>query len=338
MSTDKSTSIDLKGKVVLVTGATGYIGSHLVRQLLREGAQVRALVRNPVKASALEKLGAEIHTADFSRPVSLPDVVNGCRVVFHAAGAVNEFRPYSYYRAVNVEGTRALAKAAAEARVERFIHTSSVVVYGAHAGKDVNESSPYRKSGFPYADTKLEGEKVVRRMVEERGLPAVIVQPSEVYGPEDPSWIIRPLGMINKGKMVLVSRGSGLIQPIYIDDVVRGILRAAGKGIIGQSYIICGSEAVTLREFFDYHRRILGKAQLPSVPAWLALTLATLAEWASRILRTPPIFTRQEARLTTMHAAFDGGKARRELGFEPQVTLPEGMRRVEEWWRSNPSK
>jgi nucleoside-diphosphate-sugar epimerase len=332
--------IDLKGEAVLVTGATGYLGSRLVRKLLCEGAQVHALVRSPAKARFLERLGVEIYTADLSRPSSLlQDSMKGCSLAFHVAGAVNEFRPRSYYWAVNVTGTRVLAEAAIEARVDRFIHVSSVVVYGAHAGESINESSPLTKSGFPYADTKLEGEKVVRRMIQERSLlPAVVVQPSEVYGPEDPTWTVRPIEMIKRGKMVLVNGGSGLIQPIYVDDVIEGILTAAGKGTIGQSYIICGTEAVTLREFFGYYMRMLGKSRLPSVPASLALTVATLSEWASKILRRPPIFTRQEIRGTTMHAAFDGGKARRELGFAPKVTLPEGMGCVEEWWKSNPPK
>ena len=330
-------AMERKGKLILVTGATGYIGSHLTRELLKQAARVRALVRNPAKASALEHLGAEIRTADFTQPSTLEDAVKGCNLIFPVAGTVNEFKPYSYYWAVNVEGTRALAEAAIEARVEQFVHISSVWVYGADAGMNINESSPHMKSGFPYADTKLEGERVMRRLIEEQGLPAIIVQPSEVYGPWDPSWIVRPLDMIKKGKRVLVDGGEGLIQPIYIDDVVEGILAAARKGAVGQSYIICGSEAVTLREFFGYHARMLRKTRLPSVPTWLALTVATPSEWESKILRVPPIFTRQEVRITTVHAAYNGGKAQRELGFAPNTSLPEGMRWVEEWVRSRPS-
>lgn len=329
-------ALELKGRLILVTGATGYIGSHLTKELLREGARVRALVRNPAKASFLEQLGAEIRIADFTQPQSLRDPVRGCNVVFHVAAAVNEFRPHSYYHAVNGEGTRALAEAAIDARIERFVHVSSVIVYGANGGKGISESSPHRKSWFPYADTKLEAEKIVRQLAQEQGLAVIIVQPSEVYGPADPGWILRPMEAIKKGKMVLIDGGKGLIQPIFIDDVVEGILTAARKGTVGQSYIICGDQAVTLREFFSYHAGMLGKTSLPSVPSWLALTLATLAEGASKILRVPPIFTRQEVRLTTMHVAYDGGKARRELGFVPKTPLPEGMRRVEEWIRATP--
>ena len=326
--------MELKGKLILVTGATGYIGLHLTWELLKEGVSVRALVRNLAKASALKQLGAEIRIADFTHPSSFRDHVQGCDVVFHVAAAVNEFRPYSYYRAVNGEGTRRLAEAAIEARVERFVHISSVMVYGANGGMGISESSPHKKSGFPYADTKLEGEKIVRRLIQEQGLAAIIVQPSEVYGPGDPSWILRPIEMIKKRKMILIDGGNGLIQPIFIDDVVEGILTVARKGIVGQSYIICGGEAVTLREFFGYHARMLGKTGLPSVPSWLAITLATLAEWASKILPISPIFTRQDVRFTTIHAAYDGGKASRELGFVPQTPLSEGMRRVEEWIKS----
>jgi nucleoside-diphosphate-sugar epimerase len=262
---------------------------------------------------------------------SLERAVKDCNVVFHFAGVLSEFKPLAYYRQVNVEGTRALARAAVVCGVERFIHTSTVWVYGMSAGTNINENFPRLSSGHLYADTKQEAEAAIFQLVKEQGLPAVVIQPSEVYGPNDPNWTMRPIERLRCGQMIWVDGGNGLIQPIYIDDLVDGILAAAHGGAIGQAYILCGNQVVTIRDYFGYFARMLEKNQIPSVPGWLALRLATLVELAAQILHRPPIFTRGEIRALMLHATYDGNKAQRELGFTPKLSLEEGMRKVETW-------
>ncbi len=326
---------ELRGKVVLVTGATGFIGSHVAERLLQNGARVRAMARNPAKAAGLERAGAFVVAGDMTDPGSLERAVEDCQAVFHFAGTTNEFKPRAHFERVNIEGTRLLAEAALRESVERFIHVSSVWVYGLWSGPETSETSPCRKSGQAYADTKIEGERVIRRLIDEKGLPAIILQPSEVYGPGDPNWTERPLDLIRTGRMVLAGGGRGLLQPVFIDDLVQGVLAAAEKGGLGETYILGGPEIISVREYFSHFARMLGKGRLPSLPGRLALATAAAAEWAARISRRAPVFTRQEVLSTMATATYDCRKAERELGFTPRTTLAEGMAKVESWLRTN---
>jgi len=267
-------------------------------------------------------------------PAALARAVRGCQTVFHFAGTTNEFRPRSYFKRVNVDGTRILAEAALREKVERFIHISTVWVYGIRSGPGICETSACRASGQSYSDTKLEAERVVRRLIEERGLPAIILQPSEVYGPGDLNWTERPLDLIRTGRMVLANKGRGLVQPIFIDDLVQGVLAAAENAGFGETYILCGPDVVTIREYFSHLARMLGKQNLPSLPGRLALGTAAVAEWVARISRRAPVFTRQEVLSTMATATYDGRKAERELGFAAKTTLAEGMAKVESWLRT----
>ncbi len=324
---------ELAGKQMLVTGATGFIGQQVTRALLAQGVCVRALVRNESKAQALREQGAVIVPGDLTDPASA-QAVQGCDAVLHLGGVVNEFEPMAYYRSVNVEPTRRLAEAALEAGVERFVHVSSIWVYQIGAGPVVTEDSPLAVAGIPYPDSKREGELVIRQMIKQRGLPAVIVQPSEVYGPRDQTWVLRPVELLRTGRMILADGGSGVFQPIYVDDAVEGLMSAMRKGKIGETYILPGREQVRMRDYFGYYVRMLGKRQPPSMPGWLALQVAALAEKAAPVLKRPPVFTRQEALGSLKRAVYDGSKAERELGFVPKTTLAEGMRQVEAWLRS----
>ncbi|MFO7649994.1 MAG: SDR family NAD(P)-dependent oxidoreductase [bacterium] len=322
-------SWDWRDKLVLVTGATGLLGGMTARRLLADGAKVRGLARQPARAAELAAAGAEIVAGDMTDVPSLERAIEGCRAVFHFAGALaNEFRPWSYFRQVNVEGTRHLALAALAGRVERFLYCSTAWVYGMAAGADTDEATPHQYSGEPYCDTKLDAEEVIRSLVRDRGLPAVVVQPTEVYGPDDKNWTLGPLELIRAGQMVLAAGGSGLVQLIYQDDAVDGILSAARHGLVGEAYIIGGAEAITIREYFLSLARMTDREHLPSVPGWLAVALAGLFELASRVSGRPPSFTRGAVRGTMVHATYRIGKARTELGFAPRTDLRVGLEQV----------
>lgn len=321
-------------KRILVTGATGLLGGNVARRLVEEGARVRGMVRNPAKAQWLVAEGIEIVQGDVVNADLVRRAMEGCQVVFHFAGILGEFKPWSEFRRVNVDGTRTVAEAAIDARVERFIHAGTVWVYGLNAGAGTNEECPRCPSGEPYCDTKIEGEEVVLKLHAERGLPAVIVQPSEVYGPRDETWTLGPVGLLKQGRLMLPNSGRGLIHPLYVADAVEGILVAAKRGKVGEAYILCGPEVLTIGEFFSHYARMLGRERIRSMPGRSMLAVAGLLEWFSGLSGQPPLFTRSSVRAVMMHASYDGSKAARELEFSPQTTVEEGMKNVQSWLAS----
>lgn len=324
------------GKQVLVTGATGLIGGRVASRLLAMGAAVRVLARKPEKASKLASTGAEVAPGDMADAASLRAAVRDCSAVFHFAGVLgDEFKPWSYFQQVNVDGTRALAEAALENSVERFVHASTVAVYGFDAPAGTNERTPRAKTGDPYSDTKREGQEAVESLARERGLPAVIVQPSQVYGPGDETWTGGPARLALAHKLLLPGGGCGLLQPIFVDDLADGILAAAREGENGEAYILCGPEVVTVADFFGRLARMAGREKIPSVPAWLALSTAGLAEIWSRLSRRPPAFSRSAVRFVTQReTTFDGKKAADALGFHPKTSLEEGLAAVRAWFEA----
>jgi nucleoside-diphosphate-sugar epimerase len=324
----------LRDKRILVSGASGLIGTSVIKLLLEEGAKIRALVRNPLKTKYLQHSNIEIKVIDFADPATFKNTVQDCQIVFHFAGVLNEFKPYSYYQQVNVVGTRVLAELAIENGVERFIHTSTVWVYGLQTVGQIDETSPRIKSGNFYADSKLEGEEIVHRLIRDKNLPAVIVLPSQAYGPEDPSWTQRPLELIRSGRMILVNGGQGLMQPIFIDDLAEGILLAAKTGEVGQSYILCGQQSMSIREYFSLLANLVGKQRLPTIPLRLAKILARSAEYWAGLTDGNPIFTRQEIQATVAQARYNGDKARKELGFIPKTDSATGMAKIKQWIES----
>jgi nucleoside-diphosphate-sugar epimerase len=326
---------DLSATTVAVTGATGLIGGRVAHALLQRGVRVRALVRNPGRAAQLLQLGADIRRFDLEDPSSFRCHMSGCQVVFHFAAVLNGFLSYQHYRRSNVEGTRALAEAAVAEGVERFVYASTVWVHGMGYGLNINEESPTVPSSSYYANTKREAEHVIRSLHADRGLPVVIVQPTQVYGPGDATWTLRPIRLIQRNRMVFVGGGRGIIQPIYIDDVVTGTLLAAEHGTVGQTYLLCGDKSFTMAEFFGYYTRMLDKKVPLSIPQWLAFVVAALAETSAHVLHHPSLFTRQEVRAMTTRSTYDGSKALRELGFSPKTSLEEGMRAVDEWIRKS---
>jgi nucleoside-diphosphate-sugar epimerase len=320
-----------RGERVLVTGATGFIGRQVCLRLLELGGRVRALARDPRRATDLAAAGADIALGDMQDGASLRRAVEGCGWVFHFAGVLgSELRPMAYFRDVNVEGTRRLALASLEVGVERFVHASTIWAYGLDARGEVTESCPLRLSGAPYADTKRESELMVRELVRDRGLPAVVVQPSVVYGPRDEAWTVGTLRLMRAGRMILPDGGRGLVTPIYIDDLVEGVLVVAERGAIGGSYILAGRETLPFGEFFGYLGRMVGRDRLPSVPRGLALAGASALELVARMTGRQPLFRAEPVRGTAMLVRYDGAKAY-ALGFEPRIGVDAGMRRVAEW-------
>jgi nucleoside-diphosphate-sugar epimerase len=328
--------MELKGKTALVTGATGFIGGRLAERLrIEEGVNVRALVRQPAKARRLADLGIEIVPGDITNPVSLPAAVAGCQLVFHAAAHVSEgVGDRAAVWAVNVTGAENIANAAVAAGVERFIHLSSCAVYGSLQQPNIDEQTPTRRRGHLYGDSKVAAEEAVFLAQREQGLPVVAARASHVYGPGS-QLSIRPVQTIKAGKMILIDGGRHLCKPIYIDDLVDGlILCATVEAAVGQAINFTNDAPVPWREYFGAYGQMLGVHSLPSVPFALAWLIAGFYELKASMTGKKPALNRELVKFLRSDSSFSNQKARALLGWKPQVDLTEGMQRTEAWLRA----
>jgi nucleoside-diphosphate-sugar epimerase len=252
---------------ILVTGATGFIGGRVAERLVVEhGARVRALVRTFGRAARLARFPIELVQGDLRSAESIDRAAAGCDYVFHCAyGSDGED---DARRVVNAQGTRHVLDAALKHAVKRVVHTSTVTVYGDTPDGPLDESAPRRKTGFAYADSKIEAEESALGYVS-RGLSVSVVQPTVVYGPFGNTFTTKPLEMLKTGRVILINDGDGLANLVFVDDVVSAMFVAAvHEAAHGERFLVSGSEPATWRAFYAAYETMLGH------PATISMTPA----------------------------------------------------------------
>lgn len=285
MSTDLA---PLRGKRVLVTGGTGFIGGRVVERLVLDaGAIPRVLVRQFVRASRIARLPVELLEGEVTNPDDVRRSAEGCDTIIHCAHGGTTLEEQ---RAINVGGTRNVLSAARSAGVRRVVHVSSVTVYGLPLEGEIDESSPRIKTGDFYTDTKIEAEQVAIDAYREHGLPVVVVQPTVVYGPYGSAWTINVLRNLAVGRQILVNGGSGICNAVYVDDVVSSLLQAAVReGVVGEVFLVSGAEPTTWGDFFRRFEQMLGE------PATVSMTEKEACEY----------FARQQKRRSLLRESLD---------------------------------
>jgi len=320
----------------LVTGATGLIGSHLVEALVVRGEKVRALVRPTSRTQRLQELGAEIRIGNLADNAALMAAAEGVDRIFHCAALVKDWGVYEDFARANVRGVRNILAAATRAKVSKFIHLSTSDVYG-FPGKPVDESESPSPRGFPYSDTKIEGEALVWNHYRRVGLPVCVLRPASVYGPRAQLMVVAILRALQRRQMILIDEGEHIAGLTYVGNLVDAMLLAAdSEASVGQVYNISDGSQVTWKEYID---ALADLAEVPratrSYPHWFAYALASLYESYYRMMgrsQRPPL-TRMLVELMGTDQNFPIDKARRELGYEPRVSFAEGIRYTGDWLR-----
>jgi len=318
--------------LALVTGATGFVGGRLAAALVERGCRVRALTRRSTGLEALERLGVELFRGDLADPASLVRAAAGASVVFHAAARVSDWGPREAFLAANVEGTRNVVAACRRTGVARLVHLGSLTVLGLpRDGRVVSEATPPERPapGDFYSESKLAAERIVREAHGADGLETTVVRPGAIWGPGDPNVVPRIVRLLRRGAMPYVGGGRNLLGLTHVENLVSGLLLAAGSGTAaGELYHVTDGEEITAREAVDALADALGVARPRiSLPYPVVLGAAALVEGTARALRLrrPPPLTRYGVRFVSCHARYDVGKARRELGYAPRVTFPDGV-------------
>jgi 2-alkyl-3-oxoalkanoate reductase len=322
--------LEFEGKTVLVTGATGFLGGEIARRLDKEGAHVRALVRNRERAKEIAGF-AEIVDGDLSKPERLAEAVKGCQVVIHSAAALRGKLDELYV--VNREGTRNLANAASDAGVERFVHISTISVYGYRNTYDVTENTPPNPGADPYGVSKLAAEVALHEVAGERKLPFSIMRPGMIYGPRSGMWTGQMFKVARRRPTIFIGSGSGSCYPIYIDDVVEmSMVLATHPKAVGETFNCTPDPSPTWREFLGAYAKLAGHQMWFGIPAILLVPVAALsgrvAPEGSPLRDLPDLLPFSQRYIT-----YQMDKAYHLLKWSPKMSLEVGIRRCEAWLR-----
>ncbi len=317
---------------VFVTGGTGFIGGEIVRQLRERGDEVVCLVRNPAKAEKLTGLGCQLVSGDLGDEAAIRNGVASCDAVVHAAAMYEVGIPTSQRPAMweaNVAGTKRVMGAALEAKVAKIVYVSTVGAFGNTSRRVVDESYEHPGKEFTsyYEETKLEAHRVVKRMIAEQDLPAIIVQPGGVYGPGDTSQVADLLEQFFAGKLPLLPFPELGICLTHVEDIAGGILLALDKGKLGETYVLSGP-VVTMRDAVETVAALSGrKAPKRALPTPLLKAMVPIGPLVGKLMGQPPNLREliSSGDNVTFWASHE--KASRELGYAPRG-LEEGMRQT----------
>jgi nucleoside-diphosphate-sugar epimerase len=320
----------------LVTGASGFTGGYLVKNLLEHGYQVRAFVRPTSKLDLLKELSVELAFGDIQSKEEILAASQNIDVVFHIAALYRSANvPDADYWGVNVIGTENVLEAALKSGVQRVVHCSTGGVHGHIENPPATEETPFNP-GDVYQESKLEGERLALFYFNQKGLPVTVIRPIGIYGPGDMR-MLKMYRMVQDRKFIMFGGGNALYHLTYVTDTVEGMrLASETPASIGQAYIIAGERYITLNQFAAMIAYELGVAR-PRLhfPVWPLYFAGFLCEKICVPLRIQPPIFRRRVDIFTKDRAFDISKAKGELGYQPKVDLEEGIRMTAKWYVDN---
>jgi nucleoside-diphosphate-sugar epimerase len=326
------------GTVNVITGATGLVGSHIAEELCQRGLPVRALVREKSDTRFLRTLPVEIVTADLNDLRKTPKALEDAGAVYHCAAFVRDWGAWEDFYEGTVELTRRVVDASRAAGAGRFVHVSSISVYGnpPESAGQITEDTPtnqYLWSGDHYGRSKVLAEEAVRSCGD-----YVILRPSWIYGRRDLVSLPRVIEALRTRKVKLIGSGDNMLNLVNARDVARGIVLAAqAPHARGQAYHLCNRGEITQREFFALLSNRLGLPPVKRrVPFKLAWTVARTLEFMYRAAgaKSPPPVTRRALLLLSRPTRFSIDKAERDLGWKPELPVREGLEDVLNWLNS----
>jgi nucleoside-diphosphate-sugar epimerase len=313
---------------VFITGALGFVGRKLAERYRAAGSEVTG-----VDMRSEPELG--VVAGDLANAGDWQDAAAGAELVIHTAARLGMEREPDVFWRVNVLGTRHALDAAARAGARRFVHLSSIVAFGFDVPRGVDERHPVRPNGVPYVDTKVASEQAVLQAHGSGEIESTIIRPGDVYGPGSHFWTVTPVRELARRRLMLPAMGRGWMSPVYVDDLVEGIISAAGhEDAVGEVFILSGGADVEARDFFGHYGRMLGKQRVPAAPTPVVAAIAAAFHHAGRLRGSTVEVTPAAVRYLARTGTYSIEKARSVLGYAPSVDLDEGMRRCEEWLRA----
>ncbi len=327
----------LEAQKVLVTGGTGFTGSHLVKRLLSEGHEVIVLDNQKgYFCDELIGLGAHVVLGSVTDRQIVDQVTHGCDVVFHLAAAFRKVDlPNRVYWDVNVNGTRYLLEATDKHGVRKFVYCSTCGVHGDVAEPPAAESAPIAPEDY-YQYTKYEGEKVAQEFAQQ-GVDVTVLRPTAIYGPGDPERWLMLFRRVAPGRFLMFGNGRATYHPLYIDNLIDAFMLTMEKETAaGQTYLIADEHYYTLNDLVAAVGDALDvKVSIVRLPFWPLWMVALLCETICTPIRVPPPLFRRRVDWFRQNRAFDISKAKRELDYHPKVHLQAGLLKTAKWYKEH---
>lgn len=321
---------------ILISGGNGFLGRQLIAELQARGDEPRVLALEGEDTEWLEARGVPVFRGDILDPPTLAAPFRDVDAVFHLAAMLGVWRSMDEYHATNVTGTANVCRAAMEVGASRLVHISSAMVYDMAKGRPATEDDPLRPLDEPYCVSKAHGDVLVRSLVREHGLPAVVLRPGTLIGPGDRLNFGRMAERVRAGKGTIIGRGTNAVPLVDVTDMVQALLLALeSERAVGQAYNIGNDEPLTQAEYLTIIARELGvDAPRVHVPYAALYSAAYCAERLARLTnnRIPPFLTRHGVKLYGANNLLSIEKARRELGYEPVVPVRDAVRRAARWY------
>ncbi len=322
-------------KSVLVTGANGFVGSNIVKALIESGYSVYGLVRKTSDITFLKGIRKKFKLVygDIRDKSSLRKYFKNIDIVIHTAGFPSDWGKYQYFYDVNVNGTKNICELSLEYNIEHLIHFSSISVYGFNKRIDADENTKVIKEPFYYCRTKLEGEETVKHFIKVFNLPATIIQPGIIYGPNDRTTSYKIIEALLKLQFGIADSGRHLLSPLYIDNLIQAVLLILKKRrmSLGKTYIVTDNIKLSWHDFIMMFCKYL-KVPFPwlNFPRLIAFVGAFFSEGLFKLLRfkSPPLITFYRVKLVTSEFHFTSKKIMRELGYKPDTDIERNIKRT----------
>ncbi|MEA3378821.1 MAG: NAD-dependent epimerase/dehydratase family protein [Nanoarchaeota archaeon] len=320
---------------VLVTGANGLIGQHLVKRLLSQKHEVTAFVRKTSNLVMLKNfLNLKYAYGDVRDFESLDKAVQGKDIVFHLAAVVHlPYKEEQTYYDVNVNGTENVLKACLNNKnLKKLVHCSSVGCYAPSQNRIYEDSSCHSQS--LYGLSKYMAEKLIKEFAKKYSLPYVVVRPARVYGPGDKT-LLPLFEQVNKGRFVNFGKMDAKMMPIYVGDIVDAFIKCMELPVKdGQVYNLAGPKVLTTKEFMDTLALVMDKkVSRLTIPMPIVKFIALMVENVFGILNKDPPISLKKLRFFTHSEVYDTKKAEEDLGFKPQVNLEQGLNALYDWYK-----
>lgn len=323
--------MNLQNKTILITDIDNFIGLRTAELAIAQGMNVRGLQSSPDNLKKVQQLGAEVMVGDVKQAAVAEVACEEVDIVFHTAELAKEAGSIEHFREINVSSTVNMAKAAKKAGVKTFVHLSSGMVYGFNYPDRVTEDGPLCGENNAYCETKIEAETALLELNSPPDFGIIIIRPGEVYGPGSIPWIVRPLLLMRQKLFAYVDDGQGIMNHVYLDNLIHAIFLAIEKEAHGEIFNITDGQETSWKDYF------MRLAEVANAPTPFSMSkdeiklFVKLRCQGQKLFRKEPDILPESIDFMSRPYAYSITKAQNLLNYQPTIDLAEGMRRTQEW-------